>query len=302
MSGAGAQDLRNGCPGSPEQVSRISETASGLRADRPADAGEERSPATPTARVQSFLRAVLYMAEEPQCRGSDALGASRRGGAVRGLAGSAGRYTETAPLPAGTTRAPRGKRSPRRMRGLSRRCRRQEWPVRPPEAMRRCGNHSWSGCCVGPTPMSGKARTDCGHRVPLVRYRFRPRPRPRAERPGPAGDHAQVTLPKGPDAPTGQRNEAQGCGVHAATLGLDVHPSSPTPKGLRRQTTAVGGFRNPPGVDRRRCSIVQGSPATVSRDNPSLQCVTPCMFRLRIPRGVWDQRPAMLVSSASTSR
>jgi hypothetical protein len=90
-----------------------------------------------------------------------------------------------------------------------------------------------------------RARTDCGHRVPLTRYRFRPRPRPRGERVGPAGDHAQVPVPKGQDAPTGQRNEAQGCGVHAATLGSDVHPSSPTPTGLWSQTTAGGGFRNP---------------------------------------------------------
>jgi hypothetical protein len=59
------------------------------------------------------------------------------------------------------------------------------------------------------------------------------------------------------DAPTGLRNEAQGCGVHAAALGLDVHPSNPTPTGLWSQTTAGGGFPNPLGVDRRRCSIIQ---------------------------------------------
>jgi hypothetical protein len=51
-------------------------------------------------------------------------------------------------------------------------------------------------------------------------------------------------------APTGLRNEAQGCGGHAATLGLDVHPSSPTPTGLCRQATAGGESRNPVGVDR----------------------------------------------------
>jgi hypothetical protein len=53
-------------------------------------------------------------------------------------------------------------------------------------------------------------------------------------------------------APTGQRNGAQGCGVHAATLGLDVHPSSPTPTGLRRQATAGGEFRNPVAIPRMR--------------------------------------------------
>jgi hypothetical protein len=34
------------------------------------------------------------------------------------------------------------------------------------------------------------------------------------------------------DAPTGQCNEAQGCGVRAATLGCPSHPSPPTPTGL----------------------------------------------------------------------
>jgi hypothetical protein len=35
----------------------------------------------------------------------------------------------------------------------------------------------------------------------------------------PETTHTRVPVPKGPGAPTGQRNEAQGCGVHAATLG-----------------------------------------------------------------------------------
>jgi hypothetical protein len=67
------------------------------------------------------------------------------------------------------------------------------------------------GAC--PQRPGRKARADCGHRVPLARYRYRPRPRPRAEWTGPAGDHARTgACPQRPvswreDPPTRTRTE-----------------------------------------------------------------------------------------------
>jgi hypothetical protein len=72
------------------------------------------------------------------------------------------------------------------------------------------------------------------------------------------------------DAPTGQWNKAQGCGVRAATLGWASHPSPPTPTGLRpcaevpvpNASTMTGcdigrirvwRFAPPPTVERTSC-------------------------------------------------